>query len=64
MTRSMERILAIGMRIVGLDTEVKPNFESVASHTSRPRENDVLRQCVLQLEESLLMTLMRERGNR
>ncbi|WFD19226.1 hypothetical protein MCAP1_001449 [Malassezia caprae] len=64
MTRSMERMLAIGMRVVGLDTEVKPNFESVASHTSRPRENDVLKQCVIQLEESLLMALMRERGNR
>lgn len=61
MTRSMERMLAIGMRVVGLDTQVTPNFESVASHPSRPRENDVLKHCVMQLEEALLMTLLRER---
>ncbi|WFD27104.1 hypothetical protein MNAN1_002100 [Malassezia nana] len=62
MTRSMERMLAIGMRVVGLDTQVKPTFESVAAHPSRPRENDVLKHCVMQLEESLLLMLMREHG--
>lgn len=59
MPRDLLRVIDAGKRIVGLDMHGLPPYRpsNVAWH--RPHDQDVLLDCVMQLEEALLTTLRR-----
>ena len=61
MSRDMHRVLETGMRIVGLDTHPLPTYQPSNTAWTRPHDQDVLLDCVMQLEEALVTTLMRRR---
>lgn len=60
--REMERLMSVAMRVVGLDTTPAPSFQH-SSEWAAARDDDVLSDCVMQVEEALVLLLRRQRSN-
>jgi hypothetical protein len=59
LSRDMQRVLEVATRIVGLDTQAPPQHQTGNLASIRPRDQNVLLDCVMQLEEALISTLRR-----
>lgn len=57
--RELQRVLDVAARVVGLDTAPAPAFRGPHLLQRTPRDQTVLSDCVMQLEEALVLTLRR-----
>ncbi|KAL4401201.1 hypothetical protein ACI68E_002532 [Malassezia pachydermatis] len=61
MPREMKRVLDVAMKVIGLDTTPEPAFETTSIAWGRPHDQTVLADCMMQLEEGLLVMLRQRR---